>query len=262
MMKKHRPPILTGCCMLLSVLCSSTFAEGEPGAAKAVQPSALVKREPGFLQTDRLQMMLKAIEEKKPGIEINGIDIDRVDDTKTSVALIEYQIDHQHRMMTFDINNNEILDDHAFASGRETASQRLDEILHKIRLRKPGIEIISAHIEEYDKGLITVIDYREGSERRVMEVNSITSAVLNDHVYSQPKKAELKPIKDLIKAAESHHPNSILGRHYLRQKDGRLVRILFFTDERKQRRQMIMDARTGEILSDRITPWVSRSGTS
>ncbi|MGY0217582.1 PepSY domain-containing protein [Endozoicomonadaceae bacterium StTr2] len=262
MIKKHRPPILTGCCVLLSVLCSPAFGEAESGSVKAPQPTAQVQRQPGFLRTDRLQQMLKAIEEKKPGIEINGIDIDQVDDTKTSVALIEYQIDHQHRMMTFDINNNEILDDHAFASGRETASQRLDEILHKVRLRKPGIEIISAHIEEYDKGLVTVVDYREGSERRVMEVNSITSAVLSDHVYSQPKKAELKPIRDLIKAVEAQHPNSILGRHYLRQKDGRLVRILFFTDGRKQRRQMIMDARSGEILSDRTTPWVSRSGTS
>ena len=258
MTKPHRQPILTGCCVLLSALCapvSGVMAESAPDHLKGTH----IQRVPGFLKTDRFQLMLKMIEEKKPGIEINGIDIDQVDGTDASVALIEYMIDKQHRMMTFDLNDGEVLNDHAFASGRESANQRLEEILHKVRLRKPGIEIISAHIEEYDKGLVTVVDYRDGDERRVMEVNSITAAILNDHAFSDPKKADLKPAKELIRIVENRHPNAILGRHYLRQKDGHLVRILFFTDERKQRRQMIMDARTGEIISDRITPWLSRS---
>ena len=259
MMKRRRPPLLTGCCVLLSALCTPVIGDSAD-SAQTMPKGVQVQRVPGFLKTDKLQQMLKAIEEKKPGIEINGIDIDQVDGTDASVALIEYMIDKQHRMMTFDLKGGEVLADHAFASGRESANQRLEEILHKVRLRKPGIEIISAHIEEYDKGLVTVIDYREGSERRVMEVNSITAAVLNDHSFSDPKKADLKPAKELIKIVESRHPNAILGRHYLRQKDSRLVRVLFFTDERKQRRQMIMDARTGEIVSDRITPWLSRSG--
>ncbi len=130
---------------------------------------------------------------------------------------------------------------------------KLEKILTIARRAKPGLRVISTFESVYKGREVDQVFYMppKGKETRIMSIDSLSGEVVEDHPYDVPEKQASIPLESLVaKLRETHHIHKII-RTRLTQRDGRFVRIIIYVDNLKQQRLMVVDTKTGKVISDK-----------
>ena len=143
----------------------------------------------------------------------------------------------------------------AGASSAQTGEQLpVEKIISIARERKPSMRIINTFKETNAQGKVVdkVFYFQpDAKETRVMSLNPVTGKILEDRAYKLPEKQQTIPLENLLTELKSKYPMKKIIRTRTDRRDGRDVRMIVYLDKLEQRRVMVVDAKTGEVLSDK-----------
>lgn len=147
----------------------------------------------------------------------------------------------------------------SYQTDQQTPRMSLEALLSKAKDRHPDMQVINTYSETTQEGkAVEKIYYlRHNKSAWVMKLNSVNGDVLEDHLYKFPEQAEVIPLETILHDVKNkYHVNKIV-RTRLEQEDGRKLRIIYYIDKLKQHRTMVVDGKTGTVLSDRARKLVS-----
>ncbi|MCK5894332.1 MAG: hypothetical protein KAG53_07985 [Endozoicomonadaceae bacterium] len=147
----------------------------------------------------------------------------------------------------------------SYQTDQQTPRMSLEALLNRAKERHPDMQVINTYSETTQKGrAIEKIYYlRHNKSAWIMTLNSSNGNVLEDHLYKFPEQAEVIPLETILHDVKSkYHVNKIV-RTRLEQEDGRKLRIIYYIDKLKQHRTMVVDGKTGTVLSDKARKMVS-----
>ncbi|CAM3678119.1 PepSY domain-containing protein [Parendozoicomonas haliclonae] len=135
----------------------------------------------------------------------------------------------------------------------EDKTLRLEKVVSIARKAHPGMRILNTFEEtengqEVDKVFYILPDTKQ---TRIMTINSQTGQILRDRAYSVPERQNSIPLETLLSQLRSKYQMTKIIRTRLAQRDGRDVRIIIYVDKFNQQRLMIVDTKTGEVISDK-----------
>ena len=128
----------------------------------------------------------------------------------------------------------------------------LEKIISIAREAKPTMRIINTFKEqekgkEVDKVFYFLPDQKEA---RVMTLDPTNGKILSDRAYKIPEKQETIPLETLLANLRTKYNIVKVVRTRTTQKNGRDVRVILYVDKLKQQRTMIVDTKSGEVISD------------
>lgn len=130
---------------------------------------------------------------------------------------------------------------------------RLDKVLSIAREKQPTMRIINTFESTFNGNEVDQVFYLLPKEKttRIMTVDSFSGKVLEDRPYNVPEKRSAIPLETLIAQLREKYSIQKIVRTRTAQQDGRDVRIIIYVDKLKQQRLMIVDTKTGEVISDK-----------
>ncbi|WP_211824264.1 PepSY domain-containing protein [Kistimonas asteriae] len=136
----------------------------------------------------------------------------------------------------------------------------LEKLLVKAKDKHPGMRIINTYSETTQKGKhVEKIYYLmpDNTGAWIMTLDRTNGKILDDHPYKFPEKADVIPLEKILQEVkEKYHVKKIV-RTRLEQENGRKLRVIYYIDKLKQQRTMVVDEKTGAVLSDKarkLTP--------
>ena len=130
---------------------------------------------------------------------------------------------------------------------------RLEKVLSIAREKQPTMRIINTFESTFNGKEVDQVFYLLPKEKttRIMTVDSLSGKVLEDRPYSVPEKRSAIPLETLIAKLREKYSIQKIVRTRTAQKDGKDVRIIIYVDNLKQQRLMVVDTKTGEVISDK-----------
>ncbi|WP_281645227.1 hypothetical protein [Parendozoicomonas sp. Alg238-R29] len=141
-------------------------------------------------------------------------------------------------------------------TGKSTNSDntlRLERIISIAREKQPTMRVINTFESTFQGKEVDQVFYFLPKDKatRIMTVDSLSGKVLEDRPYSVPEKRTTIPLETLITQLREKYSIQKIIRTRTAQQDGRDVRIIIYVDKLKQQRLMIVDTKTGEVISDK-----------
>ncbi|MCL6271050.1 hypothetical protein M3P05_14050 [Sansalvadorimonas sp. 2012CJ34-2] len=138
------------------------------------------------------------------------------------------------------------------ASKSSSTNLPLEKIISIAREKNPTMRIINTFKEQMGGKEVDRVFYflPDKKEARVMTLDPVTGTVMDDHAYKIPEKQQTIPLETLLSNLRTKYSIVKVIRTRTAQRDGRDVRIILYVDKLKQQRTMVVDTKTGEVISD------------
>ena len=130
---------------------------------------------------------------------------------------------------------------------------KLEKVIGIARETQPTMRIINTFESSFQGKEVDQVFYLLPKDKvtRIMTIDSFTGKVLEDRPYSVPEKNKAIPLETLISQLRETYSIRKIVRTRTAQQDGRDVRIIIYVDNLRQQRLMVVDTKTGEVLSDK-----------
>lgn len=137
----------------------------------------------------------------------------------------------------------------------------MEEILSKVDSKYPGANRIRTWLERQDGSMVYVIELADkqfGLKRRQLTMDAYTGRVIMDATYDMKPDGKQVSLEQIIKNARKKYRGMIVLRTRSSMKDNMKVREIIFLDDNRIRHKMVVNAVTGDVIEDRISPlgWI------
>ncbi|MTI13932.1 hypothetical protein [Sansalvadorimonas verongulae] len=130
---------------------------------------------------------------------------------------------------------------------------RLEKVISIARETQPTMRVINTFESSFNGKEVDQVYYLLPKNKitRIMTIDSFSGKVLEDRPYSVPEKRTAIPLETLISQLREKYSIRKIVRTRTAQQDGRDVRIIIYIDNLKQQHLMVVDTKTGEVISDK-----------
>lgn len=137
----------------------------------------------------------------------------------------------------------------------------MEEILSKVAGKYPGSNRIRTWLEKHDGSVVYVIELADKQfkvKRLQLTMDAYTGRVIMDEIYDMKPDGKQISLEQMIKKAREKYRGMVVLRTRSRMKDNMKVKEIVFLDDNRIRHKMVVNAVTGELIEDRITPlgWI------
>ncbi len=141
------------------------------------------------------------------------------------------------------------------------APMPMEEILSKVDSKYPGAKRIRTGLERRDGNMVYIIELADKQfkvKRRQLTMDAYTGRVIKDETYDMKPDGKQISLDQIIKNAREKYRGMVVLRTRSSMKDNMKVREIVFLDDNRIRHKMVVNAITGEVVEDRITPrgWI------
>ena len=135
----------------------------------------------------------------------------------------------------------------------EDKTIRLEKVVATARKAHPDMRIINTFEEVVNGKKVDKVFYilPNTKDTKIITIDSLTGKIREDRAYKLPEKQKSIPLETLLSSLRKKHSITKIIRTRLAQRDGRDVRIIIYVDKLKQQRLMVVDTKTGEVISDK-----------
>ncbi|WP_066016091.1 PepSY domain-containing protein [Endozoicomonas atrinae] len=133
----------------------------------------------------------------------------------------------------------------------------MEEILSKVESKYPGSNRIRTWLERQDGGAVYVIELADKQfkvKRRQLTMDAYTGRVIKDETYDMKPDGKQISLEQIIKNAREKYRGMVVLRTRSNMKDNMKVKEIVFLDDNRIRHKMVVNAVTGEVVEDRISP--------
>jgi len=127
-------------------------------------------------------------------------------------------------------------------------------LIEQAKKRHSDMIIISTSTDKYFYSKPTErIHYflPDKKQNRIMLLDKITGNIIDDQPYGKPEKSNFISLENSIKMAkEQYHIVKILRTKLIQKKEDS-YRVIYYIDKNKQNRTLVINAYTGEIISNK-----------
>ncbi len=133
----------------------------------------------------------------------------------------------------------------------------LEDILGRVSSQYPKSRRIKTELQRQDGNLVYVVELAHQqimSKRRQLTMDAYTGRLLKVESYDLKPEGKQVALEQIIKNAREKYHGMVVLRTQSRVKDNTLIREIVFLDDQRIRHKMLVNATTGEVLEDKITP--------
>lgn len=247
-----RISIAVGLLAGIALASSSCFAAGNNNASLLDQPDKLRSMVPA----DQLIVTTRnKFGDKTSDVVIYSARL--IEEDRKKVFVIDF-IDENNQMtrVVYDAFSGKEID-HAPMK----APMPMEEILSKVDDKYPGANHIRTRLERRDGNMVYIIELADKQfkiKRRQLTMDAYTGRVIKDETYDMKTGGKQISLDQIIKNAREKYRGMVVLRTRSNMKDNIKVREIVFLDDNRIRRKMVVNAVTGEVIEDRITPlgWI------
>ena len=218
----------------------------------------LTAASPAYSQTNTskrpipLEQLIKQIRKQHGNIVVYNARL--IQEDRRTVRLIDFapelKISHQgmQRLVVDAFTGKEI----------ELATMRfpmsLEKTLANLRKNHQIAHITKTWIENSGGNEIRVIEFTDNRKKRWhAEMDAYTGLLLNEHPFELKLSGKQIPLSDIISQAHRAHKNMVILRTTSKHNQNIPVREIVYLDENGFRKRLIVNAITGETISDKLT---------
>ena len=129
----------------------------------------------------------------------------------------------------------------------------LEKTLGKLRKKHSIANITKTWIEAKDDNEIRIIEFTDIQKKRWhARVDAYTGLLIDEHPYELKPSGKQIPLSDILSEARKNHKNMIILRTTAKHRKNIPVREIVYLDENNFRKRLIVNAITGETISDQI----------
>ena len=172
---------------------------------------------------------------------------------KTLVYVINFTNSQQQWIRTvYDAHTARLI-----SSATLKAPMPLEESLALIHKKYPQKNLIRSWLERRNGELFRIIGLADHQHKRYEIVqDAYTGQVISENAYELKPSGKEISLSEILKQAREKHKGMVVLQTRSTIKSNSKVREIIYLDEHRVRRKMIINAITGELLEDKITPWV------
>ncbi|PJE79673.1 hypothetical protein CI610_01347 [invertebrate metagenome] len=131
---------------------------------------------------------------------------------------------------------------------KASADHDMAVLLTVVRKNHPSITVISSSWEKKGETLRVLYALSKNNQLHVMTVNRHSAKITQNKPYKLPDKVDAMNVEKLLTQLKPRFNIKRVNKTLLEQKENRLIRTVFFTDNLKRQRIVRVDALTGETL--------------
>ena len=133
----------------------------------------------------------------------------------------------------------------------------LEAILARVSSRYPNSRRINSELQRRDGNLVYVVELGHGQlmgKRRQLTIDAYTGRLLKEDNYDLTASGKQISFAQILKNAREKYRGMVVLNTRSRVKNNIQVREIVFLDDHRVRHKMVVNAITGEVLEDKITP--------
>jgi|GEM_PF-5799094 len=133
----------------------------------------------------------------------------------------------------------------------------LEVILARISTQYPKSRRVKTELQRQDGDLVYIVELAHRQvmgKRRQLTMDAYTGRLLKEENYELKPEGKQISLEQIIKNAREKYRGMVVLRTYSWVKDNAMVKEIVFLDDQRVRHKMVVNAITGEVLEDKITP--------
>ena len=133
----------------------------------------------------------------------------------------------------------------------------LEDILARVSSQYPKSRRIKTELQRPDGNLVYVVELAHQQimgKRRQLTMDAYTGRLLKVESYDLKSEGKQVSLEQILKNAREKYHGMVVLRTHSRVKANALLREIIFLDDQRIRHKMVVNATTGEVLEDKITP--------
>lgn len=133
----------------------------------------------------------------------------------------------------------------------------LEAILARVSSQYANSRRINAELQRRDGQLVYVVELGHGQlmgKRRQLTIDAYTGRLLKEDNYDLTASGKQLSLAQIIKNAREKYRGMVVLNTRSRVKNNIQVKEIVFLDDHRVRHKMVVNATTGEVLEDKITP--------
>ena len=130
----------------------------------------------------------------------------------------------------------------------------LEKTLNNLRRKHNISAITKTWIEEKEGNEIRVIEFTDNHKKRWhSRMDAYTGLLVDEHSYEFKPSGKQIPLSNILDEVRKNHKNMIVLRTTTKHRKNMPVREIVYLDENNFRKRLVVNAITGETISDQLT---------
>ena len=171
---------------------------------------------------------------------------------KTLVYVINFTNSKQQWIRTvYDAHTARLI-----SSASLKAPMPIEKSLALIHKKHPEKNLIRSWLDRRNGELVRMIELADRQHKRHEIVqDAYTGQVISENTYNLKPSGKELSLSEILKQAREKHKGMVVLQTRSTIKSNSKVKEIIYLDENRIRRKMTVNAITGELLYDKITPW-------
>ena len=172
---------------------------------------------------------------------------------KTLVYIINFTNNQQQWIRTvYDAHTARFI-----SSASLKAPMPIEKSLALIHDKHPKKTLIRSWLDRQDGELVRIIELADRQHKRYEIIqDAYTGHTISENAYDLKPSGKELSLNEIIRQAREKHKGMVVLQTRSFIKSNSRVREIIYLDENRIRRKMTINAITGELMEDKITPWI------
>lgn len=171
---------------------------------------------------------------------------------KTSVYVIDFTNSKQQWIrIVYNAHTAKLI-----SSASLKAPMAIEKSMALIHEKYPKQTLIRSRLERKNDDLVRIVELvNQNHKRQEIIQDAYTGQVISERLYSIKPSGKEMSLEQVLKQVRDKHQGMVVLRTRSTIKSDAKVREIIYIDENRIKRKMTVNAITGEVLTDKITPW-------
>ncbi|KEQ17387.1 PepSY domain-containing protein [Endozoicomonas numazuensis] len=131
----------------------------------------------------------------------------------------------------------------------------LEKTLEKVRSKHHVAAILKTRIDQRNGQTVRIIDFIDKKHKRWnTTLDAYTGMIVDEYSYTMTPQGKLVSLDQVITKARQTHKNMVILKTGLAHWKNQQVREVYYLDESRQKKRLMVNATNGDVIEDRSYP--------
>ncbi|WP_062268680.1 PepSY domain-containing protein [Endozoicomonas arenosclerae] len=131
----------------------------------------------------------------------------------------------------------------------------LEKTLEKVKSKHHVAAILKTRIDNKNGQVVRIVDFIDKKHKRWnATLDAYTGMIIDEYTYSMKPQGKIISLNQVITKARQTHKSMVILKTRLAYWKKQQVREIYYLDESRQKKRLVVNASNGEVIEDRIYP--------
>ncbi|WP_422474625.1 PepSY domain-containing protein [Endozoicomonas sp. ALB032] len=131
----------------------------------------------------------------------------------------------------------------------------LEKIIAKVKSKHSVVAILKTRTDMQNGQLVQIVDFIDKKHKRwYTTLDAYTGMIIDEYNYTMKPQGKLLSLNQVITKARDTHKSMVILKTRLARWKKQPVREIYYLDESRYKKRLVVNASTGDIIEDRLYP--------